>query len=35
LTVLKLKEVAEQLEAAADAFENVANAVETIVVKES
>jgi predicted phosphate transport protein (TIGR00153 family) len=35
LTVLKLKEVAEQLEAAADAFENVANAVETSVVKES
>jgi len=35
LTVLKLKEVAEQLEAAADAFENVANAIETIVVKES
>jgi predicted phosphate transport protein (TIGR00153 family) len=35
LTVLKLKEVAEQLEAAADAFENVANPVETIVVKES
>jgi predicted phosphate transport protein (TIGR00153 family) len=35
LTVLKLKEVADQLEAAADAFENVANAIETIVVKES
>jgi uncharacterized protein len=35
LTVLKLKEVAEQFEAAADAFENVANAIETIVVKES
>ena len=35
LTVLKLKEVAEQLEAAADAFENVADMVETIVVKES
>ncbi len=35
LTVLKLKEVAEQLEGAADAFENVANAIETIVVKES
>jgi len=35
LTVLKLKEVAEQFEGAADAFENVANAIETIVVKES
>ena len=35
LTVLKLKEVADEFEAAADAFENVANAVETIVVKES
>jgi len=35
LTVLKLKEVAEQLESAADAFENVANAIETIVVKET
>ena len=35
LTVLKLKEVAEQLEAAADAFENVADMVETIAVKES
>ena len=35
LTVLKLKEVAEQLEAAADAFENVANSIETIVVKGS
>ena len=35
LTVLKLKEVADQFEAAADAFENVANAIETIVVKES
>ena len=35
LTVLKLKEVAEQLEAAADAFENVADTVETIAVKES
>jgi uncharacterized protein len=33
LTVLKLKEVAEQFEGAADAFENVANAIETIVVK--
>jgi predicted phosphate transport protein (TIGR00153 family) len=35
LEVLKLKEVAEQLEAAADAFENVADTVETIAVKES
>ena len=35
LTVLKLKEIAEQLEAAADAFENVADTVETIAVKES
>jgi predicted phosphate transport protein (TIGR00153 family) len=35
LTVLKLKEVIDQLEAAADAFEHVANTVETIAVKES
>ncbi|MBV9291990.1 MAG: DUF47 family protein, partial [Frankiales bacterium] len=35
LTVMKLKEVAEQLEAAADAFENVADTVETIAVKDS
>jgi hypothetical protein len=35
LTVLKLKEVVDSLEAAADAFEHVANTVETIVVKES
>ncbi|MEP6696659.1 MAG: DUF47 family protein, partial [Pseudonocardiales bacterium] len=35
LTVLKLKEVGDMLEEAADAFEHVANAVETIVVKES
>jgi predicted phosphate transport protein (TIGR00153 family) len=35
LTVLKLKEVVDQLEAAADAFESVANTVETIAVKES
>ena len=35
LTVLKLKEVIDQLEAAADAFENVANTVESIAVKES
>jgi predicted phosphate transport protein (TIGR00153 family) len=35
LTVLKYKEVIEQLEAAADAFEHVANTVETIAVKES
>jgi uncharacterized protein len=35
LTVLKLKEVVDQLEAAADAFEKVANTVESIAVKES
>jgi hypothetical protein len=35
LTVMKLKEVADELEAAADAFEHVANTVETIVVKDS
>jgi predicted phosphate transport protein (TIGR00153 family) len=35
LTVLKLKEVADELEAAVDAFEHVANTIETIVVKES
>ena len=35
LTVLKLKEVIDQLEGAADAFETVANTVETIAVKES
>ncbi|GAA4788173.1 DUF47 family protein [Actinomycetospora chlora] len=35
LTVLKLKEVVEVLEQAADAFETVANTVESIAVKES
>jgi predicted phosphate transport protein (TIGR00153 family) len=35
LTVMKLKEVADELEAACDAFEHVSNTVETIVVKES
>ncbi|MGH3373970.1 MAG: DUF47 domain-containing protein [Actinoallomurus sp.] len=35
LTVLKLKEVVDQLEQAMDAFEHVANTVETIAVKES
>lgn len=35
LTVLKLKEVVDQLEGAADAFEHVANTVESIAVKES
>ncbi len=35
MTVLKLKDVAEALEAAADAFEKVANVVESIAVKES
>jgi len=35
LTVLKLKDVVDQLEFAADAFEKVAHSVETIAVKES
>lgn len=35
LTVLKLKEIVDQLEGAADAFEHVANTVESIAVKES
>jgi uncharacterized protein len=35
LTVLKLKEVIDSLEEAADAFEHVANTIETIAVKES
>jgi predicted phosphate transport protein (TIGR00153 family) len=35
LTVLKMKEVADELEAACDGFEHVANTVETISVKES
>jgi predicted phosphate transport protein (TIGR00153 family) len=35
LTVMKLKEVVDQLEGAADAFEHVANTIETIAVKES
>jgi uncharacterized protein len=35
LSVLKLKEVVDELEAAADAFEHVANTVESIAVKES
>jgi predicted phosphate transport protein (TIGR00153 family) len=35
LTVLKLKEVADELESACDAFEHVANCVQTIAVKES
>lgn len=35
LTVLKIKDVAEALEAAADAFEKVAHTVESIAVKES
>lgn len=34
LTVLKMKEVADELEAACDAFEHVANTVETVAVKE-
>ncbi len=35
LTVMKMKEVADDLEEAVDAFEHVANTVETIVAKES
>jgi predicted phosphate transport protein (TIGR00153 family) len=35
LTVLKMMEVADELELATDAFEHVANTVETIAVKES
>jgi predicted phosphate transport protein (TIGR00153 family) len=35
MTVLKLKDIVEELEAAADAFEHVANTVETIALKES
>ena len=35
LTVLKMKEVVEELELACDSFERVANVVETIAVKES
>jgi uncharacterized protein len=35
LTVMKLREIVETLEAAADNFEHVANAIETIVVKET
>jgi predicted phosphate transport protein (TIGR00153 family) len=35
MTVMKLKEVVDQLEGAADAFEHVANTVEAIAVKES
>lgn len=35
LTVLKMKEVADELEAACDAFEHVANTVETIAVKRT
>ncbi|WP_017593217.1 DUF47 domain-containing protein [Nocardiopsis potens] len=35
LTVMKLKDVVEELETAADAFEHVANTVESIVVKKS
>ncbi|MFD8963155.1 DUF47 domain-containing protein, partial [Streptomyces anulatus] len=35
LEVLKLKQIVDVLEEAADAFEHVANTVETIAVKES
>jgi uncharacterized protein Yka (UPF0111/DUF47 family) len=35
ITVMKLREIVENLETAADNFEHVANAIETITVKES
>ncbi len=35
ITILKLKDIIDELEAAADAFEHVANTIETIAVKES
>ena len=35
LTVLKMKEVIDQLEGAADAFEHVANTIESIALKDS
>ncbi len=35
LEVMKLKEVVDELESAADAFEDVADVVQTIAVKES
>jgi uncharacterized protein Yka (UPF0111/DUF47 family) len=35
IRLLKVKELVESLEAGADAFENVANTVETIALKES
>jgi uncharacterized protein len=35
LTVMKMREVIEQLESAADAFEHVANTIESIAVKEA
>lgn len=35
LTIMKMKDVADVLEAACDGFEDIANAVETIAVKES
>ena len=35
LTIMKMKEVVDEMEAACDAFEHVANTVETIVVKET
>lgn len=35
ITVMKLREIVESLEAAADGFEHVANTIETIAVKES
>ena len=35
LTILKTKEIVETLEEAADAFETVANTIESIAVKEA
>jgi uncharacterized protein Yka (UPF0111/DUF47 family) len=35
LTVLKMKEVADELEAACDGFEHIANTIEQIAVKEA
>ncbi|GAB3994268.1 hypothetical protein GCM10029992_08160 [Glycomyces albus] len=35
LTVMKLKEVADELEAACDSFEHVSNVIESVYVKES
>ena len=35
VTILKVKEVVDQLEAAADAFEHLANVIQSIAAKES